>query len=101
MIREDGERLFIEGPITMETAAGLLEAGRTLCGRTDCSGLREIDLSGVTDMDSAALAMVLAWMRAAASGGTELRLVGVSEQLRSLAALYDLGEMLPLNGEKV
>ncbi len=95
MIREEGERLIIEGPITMETAAGLLDSGRRLCGQVECSAGRVIDLSGVTSVDSAALAVVLAWMRAAGSGRT-LRIEGVPPQLRSLAALYDLAEVLPL-----
>lgn len=96
MIREDGERLLIEGPITMETAADLLDAGRKLCGRVECSAGRVIDLSGVTLVDSAALAIVLAWMRVAGEGGRTLRLEGVPHQLRSLADLYGVGELLPL-----
>ncbi len=99
MIREEGDRLHIEGPITMETAAGLLEAGRTLCGGRDAAHAPVVDLSRVTEVDSAALAMVLAWMRAAVAGGCEFRLVGVPNQLRSLARLYDLSDLLPLDGE--
>jgi phospholipid transport system transporter-binding protein len=96
MIRVDGDRLLVEGPITMETAAALLDAGRGLCGQVECSGGRVIDLSGVSAVDSAALAIVLAWMRAARDNGRTLRLEGVPAQLQSLAALYDLGELLPL-----
>jgi len=96
MIREEGDRLRIEGKITMETAASLLDAGRTLCGQIECSSGRIIDLSGVTAVDSAAIAVVLAWMRAARASGRRLRLEGVPLQLRSLASLYDLGELLPL-----
>ncbi|MCL2656779.1 MAG: STAS domain-containing protein [Betaproteobacteria bacterium] len=96
MIREEGERLVVEGPITMETAAGLLEVGRTLCGGGKEMSGREIDLSGVTAVDSAALALVLAWMRATQRCGRPLRLAGAPEQLRSLADLYGLGEILPL-----
>jgi len=99
MIREDGDRLMIEGPITMETAASLLDAGRGLCGQIECSGGRVIDLSGVTAVDSAALSVVLAWMRAARQNGSTLRLEGVPQQLQSLAALYDLGDLLPLGAE--
>jgi len=95
MIRESDGRLLVEGSITMETAAGLLEAGRGLCGRGDCSA-RVIDMGGVASVDSAALAVVLAWLRAARAAGHELALVNVPTQLRSLASLYDLGDVLPL-----
>lgn len=96
MIREEGDRLKVEGKITMETAAGLLDAGRALCGQIECSSGRVIDLSGVTAVDSAAIAVVLAWMRAARASGRSLRLEGVPPQLHSLASLYDLSEVLPL-----
>ena len=47
-------------------------------------------------VDSAALALVLAWMRAAQSRGREVRIEGIPEQLRSLAALYGIGDFLPI-----
>ncbi|GAA5179200.1 hypothetical protein GCM10025771_20660 [Niveibacterium umoris] len=100
MIREQGERLLVEGPITMETAAALLDAGRRLCGEVECSAGRVIDLSGVTSVDSAALAVVLAWMRAAKAGGRSLQIEAVPAQLQSLAALYDLSDLLPLGAPR-
>lgn len=96
MIVEDGDRLRIQGPITMETVAGLLEEGRTLCGGADCACSRILDLNEAAPVDSAALALVLAWMRAAQSRGREVRIEGIPEQLRSLAALYGIGDFLPI-----
>ena len=96
MIVEDGERLRIQGPITMQSVAGLLEAGRALCGGVDCVSDRILDLSEANPVDSAALALVLAWMRVVLSRGGVVRIEGISEQLRSLAALYDIAELLPI-----
>ncbi|WP_341676144.1 STAS domain-containing protein [Niveibacterium sp. SC-1] len=97
MIRESDGRILVEGPITMETAAGLLEAGRGLCRQSDFSA-HVIDLGGVAGVDSAALAVVLAWMRAAREAGHVLTLENVPAQLHSLASLYDLSEVMPLSG---
>lgn len=49
-----------------------------------------IDFSAVRRCDSAAVAAVLAWARAARESGRSLRLVAVPEDLRSLARLYGL-----------
>lgn len=97
-IRAEGDRLVVEGSVTMHTVGALLETGRALCGDGQCAGTRSVDLSAVTAVDSAALALVLAWMRASRAAGRTLVLVGVPEPLRSLAALYDLGDLLPLGG---
>ncbi|WP_417068227.1 STAS domain-containing protein [Niveibacterium terrae] len=96
MIVEDGERLRIQGPITMESVGDLLDAGRALCGGTDCVTGRILDLSEADPVDSAALALVLAWMREVESRGGVVRIDGISGQLRSLAALYDIADLLPI-----
>jgi phospholipid transport system transporter-binding protein len=96
MIVEDGDRLRIEGPVTMQTVAGLLESGRALCGGADCVTGRILDLSAADPVDSAALALVLAWTREVGKRGGEVRIEGISAQLRSLASLYDIAELLPI-----
>lgn len=98
MIRQVDGRLLIEGPVTMQTVGALLESGRALCRQDGCKQGWLVDFSGVTAVDSAALALVLAWMRAARERGSTLGLAHVPESLRALALLYDLQEILPLNG---
>ncbi len=81
-----------QGPLTMETAnahAGALDAMRSASAIT-------VDLSGVTEADSSAVALLLAWCRIAQSRQQPLRIQGVPDGLRSLIAVYGVAELLPL-----
>jgi phospholipid transport system transporter-binding protein len=65
-------------------AASLLQLGETAIGNGDS----RFDLSAVKKCDSSAVALLLAWERAANARGLHLELVGVPPDLCSLAALY-------------
>jgi phospholipid transport system transporter-binding protein len=91
MIRVDGQRLYVTGPATLATAAQLLEAARApLAG-----GVREIDLGEVTEVDSSLLAVLFAWMREAKERKQALALARLPADLKSLAQLYGVAELLP------
>lgn len=91
MIRVEGERLYVSGPATLATAARLLEEARApLAG-----GVRAVDLGEVTELDSSLLAVLFAWMRAAREQGRALALQRVPPDLKSLAQLYGVAELLP------
>ena len=77
--------------MTMSAAAELLAAGEAAIA-SDASAF---DLSAVTDMDSSCLAVVFGWMRAAKAAGKSLRLVKPPPNLLSLAAVYDVADLLP------
>jgi phospholipid transport system transporter-binding protein len=49
----------------------------------------------VTELDSSCHAVVFGWMRAANAAGLPLRLVNPPQNLLSLAAVYDVAELLP------
>jgi phospholipid transport system transporter-binding protein len=49
----------------------------------------------VTQADSAALSVLLEWSRAAAASGRALRFENANPNLRTLADLYDVRELLP------
>ena len=91
MIVPDGDRLRLSGDLTLTTVSGLLEAGRAAVAAGDCVA----DLSAVTRVDSAALALLFAWLRAARSAGHRLSLVNAPTALVSLASLYDVDGLLP------
>lgn len=91
MIRVDGERLYVSGPATLATAAQLLEAARAPLA----AGVRSIDLGEVTELDSSLLAVLFEWMRAAKAGGQALALERLPADLKSLAQLYGVAELLP------
>ncbi len=54
----------------------------------------KIDLSGVTEADSAALAMLIALIRAARADGRVLEIANMPAGLRALAELYDVSDLL-------
>lgn len=53
-----------------------------------------LDLSGVQQADSAALAFLLELQRRARAAGTPLRIVGVPPQLRALITFFELEAVL-------
>lgn len=91
MIRRDGERMLVSGALTLATAAEALRAGNTAIG----DGARSIDLAGVGELDSSALALLLAWMREARRRNRELVFSNLPQGLTTIAALYGVADLLP------
>lgn len=91
MIRRDGERLRIAGPVTLANVAQLLEEARAPLA----DGVRAVDLGEVTEVDSSLLAVLIAWLREAKAGGRTLTYARLPEDLRTLAQLYGVAELLP------
>jgi phospholipid transport system transporter-binding protein len=58
------------------------------------SGQTGFDLADVTVVDSAAVATLLAWQRAALARGATLAFSNLPANLQSLAALYGVAELL-------
>jgi len=85
-----GERWLLAGPLTVDTAASVLESSRNAA--LPKSGI--IDLSGVDAVDSAAVAVLLAWRRRAAVEGVELSFTGAPANLGALAELYGVEELV-------
>ncbi len=88
--REDG-RLVVRGRLTISTVPALFEAGLQHLTREDML----VDFSGVEAVDSAAVSMLLGWTRAAQRSNRTLRVMGLPEDLLSLARLYGVSELLP------
>jgi phospholipid transport system transporter-binding protein len=76
--------------ITNENAATLLGQGVDAIGAGDAS----FDLSAVTQVDSSAVALLLAWQREAQSRGARLSLTGLPAGLTSLAVLYGVDDLI-------
>lgn len=91
MIRLAGDRAEVSGPMTMAAAAGLLAEGEAAIA----SAATAFDLAAVTELDSSCLAVVFGWMRAAKAAGKSVRLMNPPQNLLSLAAVYDVAELLP------
>lgn len=79
--------------ITNENAASLLERGLAAIR----SGDTAVDLAGVGAVDSAAVALLLAWQRAAAEQGKKLTFAEVPPGIVSLAQLYGVDGLLKVD----
>ena len=83
--------MTVSGPVTLANAASVLDEGRQHLAE----GVRTVDLGEVTDLDSALLALVLAWLRDARAAQRELAFANVPESLQTLSRLYGVEELLP------
>jgi len=91
MIRQEGERLLVSGPVTLANVGAELEQGVAAIR----AGARAVDLAGVTELDSSLLAMLLAWLREAAALRGTLRFDNLPEGLLTIARLYGVVELIP------
>jgi len=82
--------------ITNASAGELLGEGLAAIGRGDL----EVDLAAVTEVDTAAIALLLEWQRQAAASGGRLRLSGVPADIASLAKLYGVDGLLGLDEQR-
>lgn len=87
---EDGARWLASGDITFANAGPVLAAAQEL--PLPSTGLVQCD--GITAVDSAAVALLLALKRRGAEQGTPLKFVEVPAALVTLAALYDVEDIL-------
>lgn len=91
MIERDGEWIVVQGSLTIETVPELFETGIRHLANEDF----KVDFSQVDSVDSAAVSMLLGWVRAAQSAKRELRVKDFPEDLLSLARLYGVADLLP------
>jgi phospholipid transport system transporter-binding protein len=92
VIRREGERLMVSGAVTLANVGALLEEGR----RHVADGVKTVDLGEVSEMDSALLALLLAWLREATARSHSLAFANAPESLRTIARLYGVDALLPL-----
>jgi phospholipid transport system transporter-binding protein len=91
MIVRDGDRFLIEGPVTLRSAAALLDRGRQIF----VEPRSQVDLSGVSEVDSAAVAVLVQWLRDARAQKREIVYLNLPESLKSLGTLYGVLDLLP------
>lgn len=82
--------MFIGGPVTLANVANVLEEGR----RHLEEGVRAVDLSEVTDMDSSLLAALLTWLRDARNREHELTFANLPDSLQTISRLYGVDGLL-------
>jgi phospholipid transport system transporter-binding protein len=95
MIQAVGDRIVVEGAMNLSTATSLLDAGNKAIQGGQVA-VHKFDLSAVTEVDSAGLAVVFGWMRAAKGRNQAVNLVNSPQGLLSMADVYGVSDLLPL-----
>jgi phospholipid transport system transporter-binding protein len=81
---------YPEGALTLgEAGRALLDGEQALAG-----GVTVFDLANVTQVDSAALSLLLSWRRQAQTRSLPLSFRNAPDSLHSLARLYGLSELI-------
>lgn len=86
----ENDRWRLMGALTFDDAADVFDAARSM--PLPPSGV--VDLAGLTQADSSALAVVLAVRRRAVREGRTLAIEGVPASLRSLAVVYGVEDLV-------
>ena len=92
MIRREGDRMVVAGALTLATVAAVLREGSAAIGQ----GARTVDLGEVGELDSSALALLLAWLREARQLNCSLSFANLPQGLTTIARLYGVAELLPV-----
>jgi phospholipid transport system transporter-binding protein len=90
--RREGNRLLLDGAVTVGTVPTLLDEGAVQLR----DGVEIVDFAGVTEVDSAALALALAWLREARAAGGAIRFANLPRAMENLARLYAVDQLLPI-----
>lgn len=90
--RVDATRVRVSGALGFVQAAAAYGRYGEVSGTA--GGPIELDVGGLRGVDSATLAVLLAWAARAARGGRTLHLSGVPADLRALARLCDVEPLL-------
>ncbi|AQG99731.1 anti-anti-sigma factor [Burkholderia sp. KK1] len=85
-----GGRFQTAATLTHESAKAALDAGLSRIA----AGATEVDCAPLTQFDSSALAVLLAWQRAASARGAAFGVVNLPSGLASLARAYGVDTLL-------
>lgn len=88
----DGVR--VSGNLGFTTPVAALRGADRAVAEAARSAVTTVDVAGLEDVDSATLAILLAWSAHARRNGTGLRYTGMPEDLDALARLADATELL-------
>ena len=91
MIVKQGNRYLIDGTITLDNIGTLIAEGAGFDGDRVI-----VDLAAVTRVDSSVLSLLLEWTRRSGGSGREIVFANLSNELRSLADLYGVVDLIPL-----
>lgn len=81
----------LSGILNFDSVAGLTQETRNLFG--DCNNVI-VDLSGITYVNSAGLALLLNWKQQAEASDKTLQITGMPEKLHNIARISELESIL-------
>lgn len=90
MISCDGDRCTLQGPVNIGNVVTVIEEARPLLTAPHIT----VDLSGLTEVDSAAISLLLEWRREAQRENRKIEYANLPDNLKSLAELYGVTELL-------
>lgn len=89
-----GEVLALTGALSFETIPAVLAESAAYAERPDLPDRLTIDFSGITGVDSSAVALLLEWRRQALRRQKTLVFVNLPANLLALATLYGVAELI-------
>jgi phospholipid transport system transporter-binding protein len=92
VIRREGDVFLVEGPVTVANVEAVLAEGQRMFDGAEV----RVDLAHMTEVDSSAVSLLLEWSREAARNGRRVIFLNPNANLRSLAALYGVSNLVPV-----
>jgi phospholipid transport system transporter-binding protein len=86
-----GGRFVLSGSVGFRTARAVLEQTPALFGDAP---VIKVDLSGVTEADSAGLALLIEWVSWARKARREIRFFEIPQQIRAIARISEVEDLL-------
>jgi phospholipid transport system transporter-binding protein len=90
----EGEVLKLTGALSFESLPAVLAESAAFAARTDLPERLTIDFSGISSVDSSAVALLLEWRRQALARAKRLEFVNLPPNLLALARLYGVEELI-------
>lgn len=90
MIYREGNKIIVDGTVTVLNVVDLMQQGLKLLDGTQLY----VDLQKVTEVDSTIISMLFEWLRAAEQKNCHLEFVHFPKSLESLMQLYGVTSLL-------
>ncbi len=88
------DRYAVRGALTFRTARTACESAMRMLNGSGVSGPIEVDCSGVSESDSAGLAVLVYWLGRAQRAGRGLRFSNIPAGIHALARISDIDEII-------
>jgi phospholipid transport system transporter-binding protein len=90
-IIQEGNRWLVSGDMTMSKVNSLLAEASALPKAAEL----EIDLTAVSDVDTASISLLFEWLRQARAHKSKAIFTNLPQNLTSLATLYGVLDLIP------